>query len=70
MPGRDWRDTVFQLIYDQSCQDEGEAAKFFGLILWRVMMERREEAWCFGRYEKDEIPIEGLTYFRAHSCLP
>ena len=65
MPGRDWSNTVFQPIYDRACgEDEGAAAKFFGLILWKVMMSG-DEAWCFGRYEKDGIQIEGLTYFRV-----
>ena len=73
MPGCDWSDTVFQPIYDRACgQHEESAAKCFGLILWKVMMDRKGEAWCFGRYQKDGIPIEGLTYFRVrdfdHRC--
>lgn len=64
MPGPDWRDTPFQPIYDVACEgNEEHSAKFFGLILWAVMMER-PETWGFGRYEKDGIPIRGLTYFR------
>jgi hypothetical protein len=39
------------------------SAKFFGILLWQVIMDR-PEAWSFGRYEKDGIPIEGMTYFR------
>ena len=73
MPGSDWSNTVFQPIYDRACgQHHGEAAKCFGLILWEVMTMRRGEAWSFGRYEKDGIPIEGLSYFRLsdldHLC--
>ena len=64
IPGSDWTGTVYQPIYD-ACQDQESAAKFFGLFLWEVMMNREGEAWCFGRYEKDGIPIEGLTYFRV-----
>lgn len=64
IPGRDWTGTVYQPLYD-ACQSEESAAKFFGLILWEVIMRRKREAWCFGRYEKDGIPIEGLTYFRV-----
>lgn len=72
IPGRDWTGTVFQPIYDRACgQDEDAAAKCFGLILWEVMM-KRGEAWSFGRYKKDGIPIKGLTYFRVpgldHLC--
>jgi len=66
IPGRDWNGTVFQPIYD-ACQDQETAAKFFGLILWEVIMSRKGETWSFGRYEKDGIPIRGMTYFRVCS---
>jgi hypothetical protein len=64
MPGSDWSGTVFQPIYEKACKfSETEAAKFFGLIVWVVFMER-QEWWSFGRYEKDGIPITGITYFQ------
>ena len=64
IPGSDWTDTVFQPIYEiASGYDPIAAARCFGLILWHVMMIRPEN-WSFGRYEKDGVPIEGLTYFR------
>jgi len=64
IPGANWMGTVYQPIYDTACRhDQDAAARFFGLILWHVMLDR-EEVWSFGRYEKDNIPIEGLTYFR------
>ncbi|MEE9555404.1 MAG: hypothetical protein V3W18_14040 [candidate division Zixibacteria bacterium] len=65
IPGSDWTDTVFQPIYEKACLlDEEAAGKCFGLILWIVMMEH-PDAWSFGRYEKDGIPIESLTYFKV-----
>ena len=65
IPGADWRGTVFQPIHEIACNhDADKAALFFGLILWDVMMHRRE-TWAFGRYEKVGIPIRGLTYFRV-----
>jgi len=64
IPGSDWTGTVFQPIYEKACRHDIEAAgKFFGLILWSVLLER-DDVWAFGRYEKDGIPIEGLTYFK------
>lgn len=64
IPGADWQDTVFQPIYTLACRyNEESAAKCFGLILWEVMMERPEK-WSFGHYELNDVPIEGLTYFR------
>jgi hypothetical protein len=66
IPGKDWSITVFAPIYDGAClQDEQVSAKFFGLILWHVMMEH-PDTWAFGRYAKEAIPIEGLTYFKIN----
>lgn len=64
IPGADWTDTAFEPIYSACNRDVDAAAKFFGLLLWVVMMER-EETWAFGRYERSGIPIRGLTYFRV-----
>jgi hypothetical protein len=64
IPGANWIGTVFQPIYERAChQDAVAAAQFFGLVLWKVMLDR-PEAWAFGRYEKNNVPIEGLTYFQ------
>ena len=66
IPGSDWRGTVYQPIYDIACnKNKDAAAKFFGLILYKVIIER-DEVWSFGRYKKDGVPIEGLTYFRLY----
>jgi hypothetical protein len=64
IPGSDWTDTVFQPIYEKACRYDPEAAaKFFGLILWAVLLEDNE-VWGFGRYEKNGVSIEGMTYFK------
>lgn len=64
IPGSDWSGTVFDPIYTDACEyDDNAAAKFFGLILWHVVMEH-DETWAFGRYKLGDVPIEGLTYFR------
>ena len=66
MPGSDWYGTVFQPIYEKSCDfSETSSALFFGLIVWVVFMER-PEWWAFGRYENNGIPITGITYFRIN----
>ena len=67
IPGGDWTGTVYQPIYDKACKRDPVAAGLcFGLILWHVMMQRPDK-WSYGRYEKNGIPIEGLTYFRFDS---
>jgi len=64
IPGGDWTDTVFQPIYKRACHcDPVAAAKCFGLILWKVLLDN-EDFWGFGRYDKNGIPIQGLTYFK------
>lgn len=70
IPGANWEGTVYQPIYETACEyDEGAAARFFGLILWHVFLEH-EAVWAFGRYEKEGIPIEGLTYFQLKNPPP
>lgn len=68
IPGSDWSNTPYIKIYEACDEDEEISAKMFGLILWIVMMER-EDIWSFGRYEKNGIPIEGITYFRLENRL-
>ena len=64
IPGSEWEGTVFYPIYEKACLGDVDAAgKCFGLIMWEIMMNR-PEAWAFGRYEKDGIPIQSLTYFK------
>jgi len=64
IPGSDWAGTVFQPIYDKAClKNPTEAGKCFGLILWIVLLED-DDVWGFGRYEKNGVPIEGMTYFK------
>ena len=66
IPGSNWNGTVFQPIFDNACnRDPVTSGLFFGLIVWVVFMDR-PEWWSFGRYEKDGIPITGMTYFMVH----
>jgi hypothetical protein len=63
IPGSDWKGTVYQPIY-VACNENSElAGMIFGLIVWIVVMNRHD-SWSFGRYEKDGVPIRGMTYFR------
>ena len=64
IPGSNWSGTVYAPIYQAANQDEELAAKYFGLILWVVVIEHHD-TWSSGHYEKDGIPIKGRTYFRV-----
>ena len=36
---------------------------FFGLILFNLLMNIKDTVWGFGKYEKNGVPIKGITYF-------
>lgn len=65
IPGADWTGTPYEPIYFAAGQDWQSARFFYGLIVWRVMMDR-PEVWSFGRYPQNPGQIIGLTYFRLH----
>jgi len=62
IPGNDWTGTVFEPIYLACGKNIVASGLFFGLILFDLMIERKD-AWGFGKYEKDGVPIKGTTYF-------
>jgi hypothetical protein len=66
IPGADWTETPYEPIFFAAGQDWQSARFFYGLIVWQVMMNERQEAWSFGRYPKSPGEIIGLTYFRVH----
>lgn len=63
IPGAIWQDTPWYPIYLAAGEDQQLAAKFFGLIVWNVVIDL-PDAWGSGKYEKDGMPIKGRTYFR------
>ena len=64
MPGNNWTGTVWEPIFTTACQHNIDASGLcFGLFVWEVMRDH-PDAWSFGRYEKNGIPIRSLTYFR------
>ncbi|MCX5784541.1 MAG: hypothetical protein NTX59_02530 [Elusimicrobia bacterium] len=69
IPGTNWVGTPFQAIYETACRSNREASgKCFGLFVWIILMER-EDYWGFGKYSKNDIPIESMTYFKVHPQL-
>lgn len=49
IPGHNWDGTVFYPIYLACNKDKIAAAKFFGIIVFAVFMDRPER-WSLGRY--------------------
>lgn len=65
MPGHDWTGTVYEPLYDACGKSVSQAGLFFGLIVFKILMERTDVVWGFGHFEKDGIPIRSMTYFRT-----
>lgn len=64
IPGNNWSGSVYEPIYSKACNlDEEQSGLCFGLFVWFVFLNR-DDAWSFGRYEINNIPIQSLTYFR------
>ncbi len=70
IPGNDWSGTVYDPIYQRACeQDPNVSGLCFGLFMWFVV-QNHPDVWSFGRYEKEGVPINGITYFRLHNPPP
>jgi hypothetical protein len=65
MPGSNWMGTVFEPIYHACGGNETQAALFFGLIVYKVFMDR-PDAWACGRFQLNGKDIKSLTYFRVN----
>lgn len=61
IPGHDWRGTLYEPIWTACNKNDEVAAKFYGQILYKVMIDRPEK-WCFGAYPH----ARGKTYFRIY----
>jgi len=68
IPGHNWRGTVYQPIFDACNQNEVKAALFFGLIVYKVFMDR-DDTWACGRFELDGKAIKSLTYFKVKNVI-
>lgn len=65
MPGHDRTGTVYEPLYEACGKSVYQAGLFFGLIVFKILMDRTDAVWGFGRFEKDGIPIRSMTYFRT-----
>ena len=63
MPGHDWTGTVYEPIYYACAKNKTLAGMFFGQIVFDILMNRTDNVWGFGKYEKDGMPIKSTTYF-------
>lgn len=63
MPGADWVGTPLESIYEKAARRNPDlAGRIFGLLVWRVFMERPER-WVTGRFGMNGEELSSLTYF-------
>lgn len=62
MPGDEWN-SVYKPIAIACGNDKDASGLFFGLILFDLLMKRDDAVWGFGKYQKNGVPIKGITYF-------
>lgn len=63
IPSAIWGDVPCQPLIDACNQNEEYAGFFFGLIVWKVMIDH-EEDWMFKPADKED-DILGTTYWRS-----
>jgi hypothetical protein len=62
IPGHDWTDTVYEPLYIASGRSVEQSGWFFGLIVWRAMIDHEEE-WAFKLADKED-DVLGTIYWR------
>lgn len=65
MPGSNWIGTVFEPLYHACRRNKTVAALFYGLIVYKVFMER-PDTWACGRFQLSGKEIKSLTYFKVN----
>ena len=69
IPGANWTGTAFEPIYTACGNNSDAAGKFFGLILFEMMM-KDDKVWGFGRYPKNIGDIIGGRFFVSKKVTP
>lgn len=63
IPGHDWTGTVYEPLYYACGKNVVQAGFFFGLILFKILMERTDYLWGFIRTEINGVAIKSMVYF-------
>lgn len=67
IPGKDWNNTPYQPLHVACGMSRTQSAMFFGLLVWKVMMEPDVGEWMFiPGIDKNGNEI-GMTYWRKES---
>lgn len=63
MPGNNWNNTPVAPVAAACGGNLHQSGQFFGLLVFYTIMQR-QDAWGFGKYTKNGVPIHSMTYFR------
>lgn len=63
LPGHDWTGTVYEPIYEACGRNIAQSGMFFGLIVFDLLMNRKDKVWGFGRFDINGKQISSMTYF-------
>ena len=66
MPGNNRDGTVYEPLYYACGKDKTKSGMFFGLIVFKTLMERTDKVWGFGKYGD----IKSITYFVLDNPRP
>lgn len=66
IPGNDWTGTVYEPLYHACGKNTASSGLFFGIIVFKILMERTDAVWGFGRFEIDGKAIKSMTYFKTN----
>jgi len=75
LPGHDWSGTPYEAIWYACNQNDFQAALFFGLIVFKTLMDMPWEdgVWSFGKaanYTERFENIRGMLYFKLDNPPP
>ena len=63
IPGSHWEGSAYEAIRRACNGNQERSGKLFGIIVWRVVVEREDE-WYFKPPDQDFDDVLGMTYFR------
>ena len=62
IPGHDWTGTVYEPLYYACGKNVVQSGFFFGLIVFKTLMERTDYVWAFGRFDINGKAVKSMTY--------
>ena len=52
LPGYDWTGIVYEAIYKTCAKNLSQSGLFFGLIIFNILMNRKDIIWCYSIFNE------------------